>query len=115
LLGFVILAILIFFGLIHGNEPAGIIGTKYILGEGGMLPNGVMPLLTAMVLLLVNYQGSEIIGLAAGESENPARMIPHAIRNVTFRILFIYIIPVFCLVLIFPWHKAGLANSVFAD
>lgn len=115
LLGFVILSILIFFGLIHGPESNGIIGTRYILGDGGFLPNGTMPLLTAMVLLLVNYQGSEIIGLAAGESENPARMIPHAIRNVTLRILFIYIIPIFCLVLIFPWQKAGLSNSVFAE
>jgi len=115
LFGFVILAILIFFGVIHGSQPNGIIGAKYIWGEGGLLPNGTMALLTAMVLLLVNYQGSEIIGLAAGESENPARMIPHAIRNVTFRILFIYIIPVFFLVLIFPWQKAGLENSVFAD
>nr|MBA3536588.1 amino acid permease [Tatlockia sp.] len=52
---------------------------------------------------------------AAGESINPARMIPRAIRTVTFRILFIYIIPVFCLVSIFPWQKAGLANSVFSD
>ncbi|HDV5819945.1 TPA: amino acid permease [Legionella pneumophila] len=115
LLAFVFLAILIFFDLIHGSEPPGIIGFKYLLGDGGLLPNGAMSLLTAMVLLLVNYQGSEIIGLAAGESENPARMIPHAIRNVTFRILFLYIIPVFCLVLIFPWQKAGLSNSVFAD
>ncbi|WBV62344.1 amino acid permease [Legionella pneumophila 130b] len=115
LLAFVFLAILIFFGLIHGSEPPGIIGFKYLLGDGGLLPNGAMSLLTAMVLLLVNYQGSEIIGLAAGESENPARIIPHAIRNVTFRILFLYIIPVFCLVLIFPWQKAGLSNSVFAD
>lgn len=115
LMGFVVLSTLIFFGIIHGTEPPGIVGFKYLLGDGGLLPNGVMSLLTAMVLLLVNYQGSEIIGLAAGESENPARMIPHAIRNVTFRILFIYIIPVFCLVLIFPWHKAGLSNSVFAD
>ncbi|AOW52379.1 TPA: amino acid permease [Legionella pneumophila subsp. pneumophila] len=115
LLAFVFLAILIFFGLIHGSEPPGIIGFKYLLDDGGLLPNGAMSLLTAMVLLLVNYQGSEIIGLAAGESENPARMIPHAIRNVTFRILFLYIIPVFCLVLIFPWQKAGLSNSVFAD
>lgn len=115
LMGFVVLAVLIFFGVIHGNEPPGIIGLKYIFEDGGLLPNGIMSLLTAMVLLLVNYQGSEIIGLAAGESENPARMIPHAIRNVTLRILFIYIIPVFCLVLIFPWQKAGLSNSVFAD
>lgn len=115
LLGFVILAMLIFFGFIHGAQPAGMVGKRFILDQGGLFPNGWMALLTAMVLLLVNYQGSEIIGLAAGESINPEKMIPNAIRNVTFRILFIYIIPVFCLVLIFPWQKAGLENSVFAD
>ena len=115
LFGFVALAVLIFLGVIHGPQPSGIIGGRFIFDEGGLFPNGKMALLTAMVLLLVNYQGSEIIGLAAGESVDPARMIPNAIRNVTFRILFIYIIPVFCLVLIFPWQKAGLSNSVFAE
>ncbi len=115
LFGFVGLSLLIFFGIIHGPQPEGIIGSKFILGQGGLFPNGGMALLTAMVLLLVNYQGSEIIGLAAGESIDPGRMIPSAIRNVTYRILFIYIIPVFCLVLIFPWQRAGLNNSVFAD
>lgn len=114
LFGFVIFALLIFFGVI-GTPHAKFIGTEYLLHHGGLFPNGVMPFLTAMVLLLVNYQGSEIIGLAAGESIDPARMIPRAIRNVTFRILFIYIVPVFCLVLIFPWEKANLANSVFAE
>lgn len=112
---FVGLSLLIFFGLIPGPHPTGIIGTRYMLNQGGFFPNGPIPLLTAMVLLLVNYQGSEIIGLAAGESINPARMIPNAIRTVTFRILFIYIIPIFCLILIFPWEKASLNNSVFAE
>ncbi|VEG89728.1 amino acid permease [Legionella spiritensis] len=115
LMGFVALSLIIFFGLVHGPQPPGIVGGKFIFDQGGLFPNGYLVLLTAMVLLLVNYQGSEIIGLAAGESIDPARMIPRAIRNVTFRILFIYIIPIFCLVLIFPWQKAGLANSVFAD
>jgi AAT family amino acid transporter len=115
LFGFVVMAGLIFFGVIHGNQPRQFLGTRYLLNNGGLFPHGVMPFLTAMVLLLVNYQGSEIIGLAAGESVDPARMIPQAIRNVTFRILFIYIVPVFCLVLIFPWQRANLDNSVFAD
>jgi len=115
LFGFIIIAILIFFGLIHGPQPAGPIWGKFIFNQGGLFPNGKMALLTAMVLLLVNYQGSEIIGLAAGESIDPGYMIPNAIRNVTFRILFIYIIPVFCLVLIFPWQNASLENSVFAE
>jgi AAT family amino acid transporter len=115
LFGFVVLTLLIFCGIIHGHQPPGFIGKRFILDHGGLFPNGGMALMTAMVLLLVNYQGSEIIGLAAGESINPASMIPAAIRNVTFRILFIYIIPVFCLVLIFPWQNASLNNSVFAD
>jgi AAT family amino acid transporter len=115
LFGFVALSVLIFFGIIHGGHPSEIIGTKYLLGQSGFFPNGKMVLLSAMVLLLVNYQGSEIIGLAAGESINPEKMIPNAIRNVTFRILFIYILPVFCLVMIFPWQKATLINSVFAE
>lgn len=115
LLLFVCLALYIFFGFISTEHSTGFIGLTYIVHDGGMLPKGWLALLTAMVLLLVNYQGSEIIGLAAGESRDPAQMIPHAIRNVTFRILFIYVIPVFCLVLIFPWQQAGLANSVFAD
>lgn len=115
LFSFVGISLFIFFGIIHGPQPSGIIGGRFILDQGGLFPNGYMVLLTAMVLLLVNYQGSEIIGLAAGESIDPAHMIPNAIRNVTYRILFIYIIPVFCLVLIFPWQKAGLTNSVFAE
>jgi AAT family amino acid transporter len=115
LFGFVGLSILIFFGVIHGPQPAHVIGATFLTGQGGLFPKGVFPFLTAMVLLLVNYQGSEIIGLAAGESIDPARMIPKAIRFVTFRILFIYIVPVFCLVLIFPWQNASLTNSVFAE
>jgi AAT family amino acid transporter len=115
LAGFVIISLLIFFGFIQGPNSGGVIGGKYIFDQGGLFPNGGLVLLTTMVLLLVNYQGSEIIGLAAGESINPARMLPKAINNVTFRILFIYIIPVFCVTLIFPWQKAGVDNSVFAD
>ncbi|MDF1758812.1 MAG: amino acid permease [Legionellaceae bacterium] len=112
---FVVLSIFIFFGYIHGPQPSQIIGSKYILNDGGLFPHGVMALLTAMVLLLVNYQGSEIIGLAAGESIKPDKMIPLAIRNVSLRIILIYVLPVFCLVLIYPWQKANLENSVFAD
>lgn len=115
LIGFTILSLFIFFGLIRGQEHLPWIGTHYLLGEGGLIPNGHLSLLTAMVLMLVNYQGTEIVGIAAGESPNPEVTIPKAIRSVTLRILSLYILPVFCLVLIFPWQKAGLSNSIFAE
>ncbi len=116
LIGFVVLSLLIFFGMIHtAHHVPAKIGTQYLMGNHGLFPHGGMSLLTAMVLLLVNYQGSEIIGLTAGESDEPARIIPKTIRRVMIRVLCLYIVPVFCLVLIFPWQKAGISNSIFSE
>lgn len=115
LVGFVILAVCIFFGVVRGPQATDWIGAQYLYHQSGLLPHGGLSLLTAMVLMLVNYQGSEIIGIAAGESQCPEKTIPKAIKRVVIRILGLYILPVFCLVLIFPWDQASLANSVFAE
>jgi len=114
IVGFSILAVLIFFGIIHGSNPAQIIGTKYILDNGGLFPAGGFAVLSTMVILLCNYQGAEIVGLSAGEADNPAKTIPAAAIKVTLKIILLYVVPVFLLVLILPWGDAGLNNSVFA-
>lgn len=112
LVGFSVLAILIFFGLI-GSETHTPIGGEYLLDNGGLFPNGIAILFVNMVLLLVNYQGSEIIGLSAAESQNPNVDIPASLKRVTYRIICLYLIPVFLLALIFPWQDANLQGSVF--
>ena len=114
LIVFCVIALMIFFNIIP-NGTHQILKTKFITGQCGFFPNGWLPFFSGMVLLLVNYQGSEIIGLTAGESVDPGKMIPHAIKSVTFRILLIYIFPILCLMLIFPWFLANTNNSVFAD
>jgi AAT family amino acid transporter len=111
ILMFIVIAASILFGFI-GNE--GFIGTSVLLGDGGFAPNGSWAILLTMVIILVNFQGSEIIGLAAGESKEPEKSIPIAIKNVTWRIIALYVIPVFLLVAIFPWKQAGLEESAFA-
>lgn len=114
LIFFCFIALMIFFNIIP-NGTNGYLNNQFFTGKGGFLPNGWMPFFSGMVLLLANYQGSEIIGLTAGESIDPAKMIPHAIKSVTLRILIIYIFPILCLVLIFPWYQGNTNNSVFAD
>ena len=84
LAAFSIVAGLICLGLI-GDQ--GYIGTKVLLGSGGFAPNGYWSIVLTMVIILVNFQGTEIIGLAAGECEKPEKSIPIAVRNVTWRIL----------------------------
>src|SRR5262245_406847 len=108
---FIALALAIFFGLVGGTT---FVGTSILLSEGGFFPHGYWAVLVTMVLVLVNFQGAEIIGLAAGESEDPTRSITVAIRNVTWRIIALYVIPLLLVVTIFPWKEAGLEQSVFA-
>lgn len=112
ILAFSVLAILIFLGII-GSEHT-MIGTKYMLGNGGYLPNGIVPLGLLMVMVLVNYGGTEIVGLTAAEAEDPAVSIPAAVKGVSYRIIGLYVVPLFLLSLIFPWQEAGTAESVFA-
>lgn len=111
LAAFSIVASLICLGLI-GDQ--GYIGTKVLLGSGGFAPNGYWSIVLTMVIILVNFQGTEIIGLAAGECEKAEKSIPIAVRNVTWRIIALYIIPISLLISILPWDKAGLDESVFA-
>ena len=73
LVAFSIVAGLICLGLI-GDE--GYIGTSVLLGSGGFAPNGYWSIVLTMVIILVNFQGTEIIGLAAGECKNPEKSIP---------------------------------------
>lgn len=111
LLAFSVVAVLILLGIVGSQGP---IGTSVLLGSGGFAPNGWWSIFLTMVIILVNFQGTEIIGLAAGECKNPEKSIPIAVRNVTWRVIALYIIPITLLVSILPWDKASLADSVFA-
>ena len=78
-------------------------------------PNGYSKLFFTMIIILVNFQGTELIGLSAGESQNPEISIPIAVKNVTRRIIFLYVVPILLLVLIFPIEKISSESSPFAD
>lgn len=110
LLGFCAIAIVIFTESFH-HEP---IGTKYLLGNGGLFPFGIAVLLSNMVFLMSSFQGSEIIGLTASESKNPKKEIPSALRKMAYRIVGLYVIPTFLLVVIYPWQEAGLQGNIFS-
>lgn len=108
---FCIVAGLIVLGLI-GDQ--GYLGASVLLSQGGFAPHGYWPIVLTMVIILVNFQGTEIIGLAAGECKDPAKSIPIAVRNVSWRVIALYIIPITLLLSILPWNKASLNESVFA-
>jgi len=121
---FVICGAGIWFGVIGGNihpftEAGGFLGGQVILGGDGstmekLFPAGGLVIITYMIWTLVNFQGSEIVGLSAAETENPEKNVPAACKKVAFRIIMIYVIPVFTLTMIVPYAKAGLDESIFS-
>lgn len=115
---FIIAAVGILFGL-WGNGD-GFVGTTVLLGNEGvgiydqLFPNGVSVIVVMMVVVLVTFQGTEIVGLAAAESEDAEHAVPRACRSVTYRIICLYIIPLILLLLLIPYQEAGIDGSIFS-
>ncbi|MGG1662676.1 amino acid permease [Brevibacillus sp. NRS-1366] len=82
-------------------------------GEGGLFPNGFTGVFITMMTVVYAFQGSEVFGVAAGETEEPEKNIPRSIRNIVFRLLLFYVAAMFVLAAIVPWKEAGLMESPF--
>ncbi|WP_338753759.1 amino acid permease [Bacillus sp. FJAT-52991] len=100
------------FGFIDmkGGQEAPFLSRFY---EEGLFPNGITALLITMITVNFSFQGTELIGIAAGESENPDKTIPKSIRQTVWRTLFFFVLSVFVLAGMIPMEKAGVVESPF--
>lgn len=114
ILGFIVVGILVIFGAmpLTSGEPAPMMSN--LVGDS-MFPNGVAAVFAVMMTVVYAFQGCEIMGVAAGETENPEKNIPKAVRNVVFRVLIFYVLAIVVLAAIVPWEKAGLMESPFVQ
>ena len=115
---FIILAFGIWVGL-WGSD--GFLGATVNFGNADMsfaqqlFPNGTAIVMTSMVVVLVTFQGTEIVGLTAAEAENPDESVPKACKSVTYRIVGLYMVPILLLILIFPTALGNDQAPIFAD
>ena len=65
--------------------------------HGGLFPNGFWAIFTTMILVNFSFQGTELVGVAAGESREPEKTVPVALRNTVWRILIFFILAIFVL------------------
>ncbi|RJS61489.1 amino acid permease [Bacillus sp. PK3_68] len=110
-IAFILIGIAGIFGFIPlSDRPAPFFNN---LAPSGLFPAGIAIVFVTMMNVIFSYQGSELIGIAAGESEEPEKNIPRAIRNVLFRIIVFYIASIIILAAIFPSSELGLLESPF--
>jgi arginine/ornithine permease len=113
IIAFIVLGGAAMFGLLEmkGGKPAPMFSN--FTDHGGLFPNGLAAILVTMIGVNFSFQGTELVGVAAGESENPEKTVPKAINNTVWRILIFFVLAIFVLAGLFPWQKAGLVESPF--
>ena len=83
--------------------------------NGGFFPNGVWGMVISVVPVIFSFGGIELIGITAGEAQNPEKTIPRAIHKIIYRILIFYVGTMLILTTLWPWNHVGLEASPFVQ
>ncbi len=84
-----------------------------IWSDGGLFPTGVRGFLMSLPIAFFAFGGSELVGLAAGEAEQPERSLPRAVNGVIARILIFYIGSLTVVMALIPWRQIVPTESPF--
>ncbi|MGG3734257.1 amino acid permease [Heyndrickxia coagulans] len=87
--------------------------------HGGFFPNGSKGFLLAFEMAIFSFVGIELVGVTAGEAEDPSKTLPKAVNQIPLRILLFYVGALFVIMSIYPWNRLNPDASpfvrVFAD
>ncbi|KAK2612280.1 Amino-acid permease inda1 [Conoideocrella luteorostrata] len=101
--------------LVCGGGPSGgrydhYWGARYWY-DPGAFKNGFKGFCAVFVTAAFSFSGTELVGLAAAESRNPAKSMPSAIKQVFWRITLFYILGLFFVGLLVDDRDESLLNA----
>ncbi|MDL9946498.1 amino acid permease [Gordonia sp. ABSL11-1] len=88
-------------------------GISVIADNGGMFPVGIFPLCIVTSGVIFAYAAVELVGIAAGETEDPPKVMPRAINSVILRIAVFYVGSLLLLALLLPYTEFKEGESPF--
>ncbi|WP_433207685.1 amino acid permease [Nocardia sp. CA-107356] len=88
-------------------------GFSVLSDHGGLFPTGLLPLVTVTTGVVFAYSAVELVGTAAGEAENPEKIMPRAINSVIARIALFYVGSLVLLGLLLPYTAFKSGESPF--
>ncbi|GGO97800.1 amino acid permease [Wenjunlia tyrosinilytica] len=94
---------------VDGNVP----GPGLVLDNGGIFPNGLLPMLLVMQGIVFAYASVELVGITAGETSQPEKIMPKAINSIMWRIGVFYVGSVLLLAMLLPWDGYSASQSPF--
>ncbi|MEU4794224.1 amino acid permease [Streptomyces sp. NPDC023327] len=107
---FVVIGLLAVFGVLPGSDNPGA-GFAHLTDAGGFMPKGAGAILTGVLMVVFSFMGSEIVTLAAGESEDPQRAVTKATNSVIWRIGVFYLGSIFIVITLLPWNDKSITED----
>ncbi|VFP87126.1 amino acid permease [Candidatus Erwinia haradaeae] len=109
---FIIVGILIAFHILHYSSSA--IWENWTIGDAPFV-GGFSSIISVAMIVGFSFQGTELIGIAAGESVDPQKSIPKAVRQVFWRILLFYVLAIIVISIIIPYTDPNLLKTSVKD
>lgn len=104
---FLAVGVLMIFGIMGGHNT----GFQNWTIEDAPFSGGFATIFSIAMVAGFSFQGTELVGIAAGESENPEKNVPKAINTVFWRILIFYIGALTIIGFVLPYTDPNLLKA----
>ncbi len=88
-------------------------GLEAFTAYGGFFPHGFAGVWAAVTMAVFSFYGLEAAAVGSGETRDPQRSVPKALRRIMVRLSLFYIGSMTILVGIVPWNQTGISESPF--
>ncbi|WP_206188123.1 amino acid permease [Sanguibacter sp. HDW7] len=114
-IGMIVLGLVVVVWGINNNPGLPDPSFAHLVDDGGFFAQGGSGILLALVVVMFSFGGTELIGITAGEADEPRRSIPKAINQVIWRILIFYIGALAIIMAVIPWGTIDGKMSPFVQ
>ena len=111
---FIAVGLLMIISILKGNMGAAIVWRNWIIDDAPFV-GGFSSMIGVAMIVGFSFQGTELIGIAAGESKDPEKNIPKSMRQVFWRILLFYILSILVISFIIPYTDPRLLRNGETD
>lgn len=101
--------------VMHRSTPYGHVSVTNLWTHGGFFPKGMGGFLMSFQMVVFAFTGIEMVGMTAGETDDPAKSIPDAINKLPVRVILFYIGALVVIMCINPWNVVSPNNSPFVQ
>jgi GABA permease len=102
IVAFIAIGVVAILGLFPGSDTSGV---SHLWEPDGFFANGYTAIISAMLVTMFSFMGTEIVTIAAAESPNPEKGIRKAVNSVIWRISLFYIGSIFVVVALVPYNQ----------